>query len=196
MKDGPATFHKAYELVGFALCYCQIVQFLEVLHPILGFTKTSIGMSLIQIAGRGIILFGLIASEERIQDKPVVFFLFYIWAIADIIRYPFYMLQISKISIYIVTWLRYSAWVILYPAGIACEAVVIFACIPYFVESGKYSITLPNALNMTFSFTAIMRIYLLFGLFPVAYSLLQNMRRSRQKVLENLRKKIIIKKER
>jgi len=196
MKDGPASFHKAFDLVGFALCYCQFVQLLEIVHPILGFTRTSIGMALLQISGRGVILFGLIWSEERIQDKPVVFFLFYIWAIADVIRYPFYMLQIYKVNIYAVTWLRYTAWIILYPAGIACEAVVIFACIPYFVETGKYSLTLPNALNMTFSFTAIMRIYLLFGLFPAAYSLLQNMRRNRKKVLENLgKKKIVIKKE-
>jgi len=122
-----ATFHKAYELVGYAFCYAQLIQCLEIMHPLLGFTKTSVAPALLQVTGRNVILFGLIASEERIQNQPVVFFLFFIWSISDLIRYPFYLLQISKKNFYPIIWLRYSAWILLYPAGIACEAVVIFA---------------------------------------------------------------------
>jgi len=137
-----------------------------------------------------VILFGLIASEERIQREAVVFFLFFIWSLADLIRYPFYMLQISKKNFYPITWLRYSAWVLLYPAGIACEALVIFGCIPYFVETGRYSVSLPNKWNMTFSLPTVMRGYLLFGLIPIAYALLQNMKRARAKALKPHKKPI------
>lgn len=40
---------RAFEYVGFTMCYCQILQMLEILHAVFGFTKTSIPMSILQV---------------------------------------------------------------------------------------------------------------------------------------------------
>ncbi|CAG7720673.1 unnamed protein product [Allacma fusca] len=183
MRDGPAVFEGTYELIGHAMRYCQLLQFLEVVHPILGFTKTGVALAAMQVGGRALVLFVLIHSEERVQKSPAIFFLFLVWCTVELTRYPYYMLQISKYKVYLVTWLRYSAWIILYPLGFVAEAVVIFQCIPYFIESGKYSWTLPNSWNVTFSLPTIMRLYLLFGLFPLLYTFMRSMQRARNKAL-------------
>jgi len=159
------------------------MQVLEIIHPLMGFTKTSVPTACLQIGGRALILFGVIQAEERLHGESAVFWLFYFWALAEVFRYPFYMLQLYDRKVYVVTWLRYSMWILLYPLGIASECVVIFSAITYFVETGRYSIGLPNAWNFTFSFPTIMRFYLLFGVFPVSYALICSMWRSRNKVL-------------
>jgi len=147
-------------------------------------------MAFIQVVGRCLILFGMIAPEQRMQDSPSVFYLFLAWASIEVIRYPFYMLQIAKIKIYPLTWLRYSAWIALYPFGICAETSVIFGSIPYFVETGRYSVSLPNSWNATFYFPALMRLYLLFGTFPVMFALMRNMWRIRSKALGSKAPKI------
>ncbi|CAL8092997.1 unnamed protein product [Orchesella dallaii] len=183
LRDGQEATHRAYEFVGFAMRYCQTMQALEIIHPLMGFTKTSVPVAFLQIGGRALILFGIVQAEERLHDEPAVFWLFFFWSLAEVFRYPFYMLQIYERKVYFVTWLRYSAWIFLYPLGITSECVVIFSAITYFVETGRYSVTLPNSWNFSFSFPTIMRLYLLFGVFPVSYALICNMWRSRTKVL-------------
>lgn len=133
------------------------MQILEIIHPIMGFTKTGVPLaflqvsmlshfntsqtsdygvmvfeiiswvSFIQVGGRSLILFGIIQAEERLHDQSAVFWLFYFWSLAEVFRYPFYMLQIYDRGVYIITWLRYSAWILLYPLGIASECVIIFS---------------------------------------------------------------------
>lgn len=36
-------------------------------------------------------------------------------------RYPYYMLHIYKVNIRLVTWVRYTAWILLYPLGFLFE---------------------------------------------------------------------------
>ncbi|OXA50868.1 very-long-chain (3R)-3-hydroxyacyl-CoA dehydratase [Folsomia candida] len=183
LKDGQEATHKAFDLVGFTMCYCQILQMLEIAHAVFGFTKTSIPMSIMQIMGRNVILFGTINPEVRLHSHSFIFFLFYIWALADIIRYPFYMMQMYNVKPYLMTWLRYSCWIPLYPMGILSECVIIFNAITFFEETQKFSLLLPNSLNATFYFPALMRIYLLFGVFPATSFIIKSMWRGRKKVL-------------
>lgn len=81
------------------------------------------------------------------------------------------------------TWLRYTVWIILYPLGLSTEATVIYKSIPYLEDSGRFKVALPNALNFTFSLTAILRIYLLFLFIPTAYLLISHMYHARIKKL-------------
>lgn len=41
--------HKAFQFVGFAIRYCQVMQVLEIIHPIMGFTKTSVPVAFLQV---------------------------------------------------------------------------------------------------------------------------------------------------
>ena len=80
--------------------------------------------------------------------------------------------------------LRYTAWIPLYPAGFVCEGVIILRNIPYFEETGLFSVALPNAYNFAFHFPNVLRGFLLFGFFPVLYSMMNYMYQLRCKRLK------------
>ena len=86
LKSGPDSYPGTYDAVGPAMCFLQLLQFLEVMHPLFGYTKGSVFTAFLQVFGRFIVLFGLIESEPRMQIKPVVFYLFLVWSVVEIIR--------------------------------------------------------------------------------------------------------------
>ena len=85
------------------------------------------------------------------------------------------MLRVYDIDIGLLTWLRYTLWVPLYPAGFICEGVIALRDIPYFEETEKFSVLLPNSWNFSFYFPTMLRLYLLFGYFPILYTMMWHM---------------------
>ncbi|KAG8222180.1 hypothetical protein J437_LFUL001272 [Ladona fulva] len=157
-----------YEAVGSALKFCQLIQFLEVMHPLFGYTKGGVWTPLVQVGGRGIVLFCLIEMEPRMHTKPVIFYLFFIWSLVEIFRlklelkpvrsflgfpaklllpcwlmYPYYVTQVYNYEIGFLTWLRYTIWIPLYPLGFLCEGIVILSvslfCWPSFIPYFCYN---------------------------------------------------------
>lgn len=110
-RDGPASISGTYEAVGNAYKFIQLLQFLEVMHPIFRYTKGGAMVPFMQVTGRAFILFAMIDQEPRMMTKPVVFYLFNIWAIIEVVRYPYYISQLLKIEVPILTWLRYTMWI-------------------------------------------------------------------------------------
>merc|ERR1719400_284581 len=137
----------------------------------------------IQVVGRNIWILALISGEERMQSKPVVFYLFMTYATIEIVRYPYYMLRVYDIDFGLITWLRYTLWIPLYPIGFICEGVIALRDIPYFEETERFSVSLPNKANFAFYFPNMLRFYLLFCYFPIMYNMMQHMYRSRCKKL-------------
>ncbi|XP_028901541.1 very-long-chain (3R)-3-hydroxyacyl-CoA dehydratase isoform X2 [Zeugodacus cucurbitae] len=137
-RDGILSMPKTYESVGNAMKFCQLLQYLEVLHPIFGYTKGGALMPFFQVTGRNFILFVMVELEERMQTKPVIFYVFAIWSCIEIIRYPYYLTQIFKCEIGLLTWLRYTIWIPLYPMGILCEGIIILRNLPYFEETKRF----------------------------------------------------------
>jgi hypothetical protein len=76
----------AYQSVHYPLKFCQLMQALEIFHPLFGYTKGSVMEPTVQVGGRSIILFCLIEAESRIQDKPVIFYLILCWSIIELFR--------------------------------------------------------------------------------------------------------------
>lgn len=74
-----------------------------------------------QVSGRNTVLFVVFGSLEEMQNKAVVFFVFYLWSAIEIFRYPFYMLACIGTEWRLLTWLRYTLWVPLYPLGAIAE---------------------------------------------------------------------------
>lgn len=180
-----------YENVGAAMKFLQLLQYLEVMHPLFGYTKGGAVVPFFQVSGRAFVLFLMIDAEPRMQTKPVVFYLFVMWTMIEVVRYPYYISQLYKKEIYILTWLRYTMWIPLYPLGILCEAIVIMRNIPYFEETGRFTIAMPNEWNFTFDMPTFLRVYLLFLSLPGMYLVTTHMHRLRTK---KLKPKIVIKK--
>lgn len=86
-RDGPNSMPGTYEAVGSAFKFVQLFQWLEVMHPLFGYTKGGVFAPFMQTAGRSVVLFCLIESEPRMQIKPVVFYLFLVWSTIELVRY-------------------------------------------------------------------------------------------------------------
>ena len=182
-RDGAESMPGTFDAVGNAIKFCQLIQYLEVMHPLFGYTKGGMLMPFIQVSGRNFVLFAMIDAEERMQTKPVIFFLFLMWSSVELIRYPYYITGLLKKNIGILTWLRYSIWIPLYPLGILCEGIVILRNIPYFEETNRFSIEMPNAWNFIFDMPTFMKIYLLVLILPGTYFMMNFMRKTRAKKL-------------
>ncbi|XP_072938000.1 very-long-chain (3R)-3-hydroxyacyl-CoA dehydratase [Epargyreus clarus] len=186
-----ASINDTYEHVGPAFKFLQLMQFLEVMHPLFGYTRGGVFLPFLQVSGRAFILFAMIEAEPRMQTKPVVFYLFCVWSLIEVVRYPFYIAGLYKKDIYILTWLRYTLWIPLYPLGILCEAIIIVRNIPYFEETQRFTVSLPNEYNFAFHMPSFMRVVLLFGSIPSMFFLMSHMHKLRT---VKLRPKVIIKK--
>ena len=90
--------------VGNVMKMLHLLMILEILHPIFGYTKGSVKEAALQVGGRNFIIFLMIEAEPRMQEKPVVFYLFVIYILQELIRYPYYMLRTYDIEIGFVTW--------------------------------------------------------------------------------------------
>ncbi|XP_026466751.1 very-long-chain (3R)-3-hydroxyacyl-CoA dehydratase 3-like [Ctenocephalides felis] len=178
-RDGPESMPGTYSAVGGAFRFCQLLQFLEVMHPLFGYTKGGIMTPMMQTTGRFFILFCMIESEPRMQTKPVVFYLFFAWALIELIRYPYYISQLYKKDIALLTWLRYTIWIPLFPLGVLCEGIIVLRCIPYFEETKKFTVSLPNSWNFAFHLPSFLRIYLLFMIIPGMYFVMSHLYRAR-----------------
>jgi len=183
-RDGADSMKGTYETVGNAIKFCQILQYMEVLHPYFRYTKGGVLTPFIQVTGRNFILFVMINSEERMQTKPVIFYLFMIWSGIELVRYPYYITTLMKKNIGLLTWLRYSLWIPLYPLGILCEGIIILRNIPYFEETNRFTVEMPNQWNATFNMVLFMKIYIMILILPGAYFMMNEMRKVRAKKLQ------------
>ncbi|CAG9765409.1 unnamed protein product [Ceutorhynchus assimilis] len=184
------SYTNVYPIVGHVLCIIHLFQALEIMHPIFGYVKGSPFMPFLQIVGRLFILFGNLEFEPRLQKMPATTWLFFAWIYSDLIRYVYYIFHISgsknSIRRYVypfAKWLRYTAWIILYPVGFLCESVIIFRNILYLHNEPRLYLRLPNVYNVTFDYLTFLRVYMLFIMFPGMYTLIKYMYKARTKNL-------------
>ncbi|KAL0271615.1 UNVERIFIED_CONTAM: hypothetical protein PYX00_008652 [Menopon gallinae] len=182
-RSGPLSMEGTYENTGTVMKLCHLFMWLEVLHPIFGYTKNTVLAPLMQVFGRCTILFVMVEAEPRMQTKPVIFYLFIIWSLVEVVRYPYYIAQLNKIEIGFLTWLRYTIWIPLYPLGILCEGIIILRNIPYFEETMKFTVSLPNSWNFAFHFPTVMKTYLLLLFFPAMCMMMSHMYKDRVRKL-------------
>lgn len=184
-RDGFIEVSKTtYKTVGPAMRCSQALQYLEFLNALVGYTKGSPLFPFLQVTGRNFILFAIIHAESRIQEMPVVFVLFMVWSLVELIRYPYYIISLVKKEIPFLTWLRYSVWVVLYPLGFLCEGTVLLRSVPFFEETKRFTVAMPNKWNFTFDMVAFMKIYMGFVLLPGLYVVMKHMTKLRVKKLK------------
>ncbi|KAH8356955.1 very-long-chain (3R)-3-hydroxyacyl-CoA dehydratase 3 [Drosophila serrata] len=182
-RDGTESIGKMYANVGNAFKFVQLLQYLEVMHPLFGYTKGSPVVPFFQVSGRNFILFLMIDMEPRMHAKPVVFYVFVIWSLVELVRYPFYLAQLLGREVGLLTWLRYTIWIPLYPMGILCEGIIILRNIPYIDETKRFTVEMPNTWNITFDMVLFLKIYLLLLILPGSYMVMSHMAKLRAKKL-------------
>lgn len=116
----------------------QRLALLEPIHTVLGYSHGSLGPVLIQLAGRNFALFYAIerftAPQERYAGP-----LFWVWSAIEVIRFPFYIVSVLKENEppAILSWLRYTAFIPLYPIGMVLELLCYYAAIPQLGDGSR-----------------------------------------------------------
>ncbi|PAV57136.1 hypothetical protein WR25_26157 [Diploscapter pachys] len=174
-QKGTFSYASHFEIFRLA----TTLQIIDLLHGLAKLTQTDVRSGALQVFGRLFILYSIHANPN-LYIKTATYVLLVVYAVIETIRYPYYGLRAFNYELYAVTWLRYNAWIVLYPLGFVCEAISMYQSIPYFWSSDKWSLHLPRPLNFSISFAYFMSLTL-FGVLPyAAYHLLNHMAAQRR----------------
>lgn len=121
---------------------------METVHAIAGLVPGPAMPNFLQWAGRTNMILCVIRNVAELQGSIPVAILLFAWSLSEVIRYPWYTTQLFKISPHWLTWLRYTAFIPLYPVGITCEVVTMYRALPVFQQQYvKYIETFGLPLN-------------------------------------------------
>ena len=104
------------------------------------------------------------------------------WTLCEMIRYLFYALSVVDLKVGLVTWLRYTQFIFLYPVGAGSELLALYAALPSIKASSMLSLVMPNRFNATFSLYYALVIFAIMYL-PIFPQLYGHMFAQRRKVL-------------
>ncbi|XP_022702319.1 very-long-chain (3R)-3-hydroxyacyl-CoA dehydratase 1-like isoform X1 [Varroa jacobsoni] len=172
----------AFGNIELELGVAQTAGLMEVVHGVTGLVRANPLLTFIQILSRIVVYWGILVAvpESRLQiGLPM---LLVAWSIAEITRYLFYGLSLYNACPPILTWCRYSFFIILYPIGVSGELLSIYSALPYVKERGLFSINLPNPYNFSFDYHLVLVITMLIYL-PGLPKLYSHMLSQRSKVL-------------
>ncbi|XP_046839306.1 very-long-chain (3R)-3-hydroxyacyl-CoA dehydratase 3-like [Xenia sp. Carnegie-2017] len=176
-KDAVPTI---YDSVSDLLATCQIVSFLEFINAAFKLVHTGFFAPLSQSVGRFFVLFLAITPHEELQKSVLVVVLFLTWSLSENVRYPFYFFQTIGYCPKWLLWLRYTAWIPLYPLGLIMEGILIYQAANLFDVSKRWSLSLKLAGNIIIPFSFFLRMYMIFLVIGGMY-LLRHMWRLRVK---------------
>jgi len=169
--SGGGGLEELYGATSLTLQVFQTAAILEIIHAALGLVRSSVMVTLQQVFSRVYVTWAILALCPPSQSSLGYPLLLFAWTITEIIRYSMYAIGFFSTPPYILTWLRYTFFIIAYPAGVTGELLASFSAMIYSYEKDLLSVHLPNTLNVTFSFPlVILGIMLLYiPLFPPMY---------------------------
>ncbi|KAF2703541.1 PTPLA-domain-containing protein [Pleomassaria siparia CBS 279.74] len=155
----------------------QTVAGLEVLHSLLGVVRAPVFTTLMQVASRFLLVWGIAYHfPQTTQYSPAYSSMLVAWSVTEIIRYSYFVFVIAGKGVpAFVTWLRYNTFLILYPIGISSETWLV-----------KNAIAPAEKMNQNYGYAlwAILAIYV-----PGSYVLFTHMLKQRRKIMSPSAKK-------
>jgi len=153
------------------LAIFQTLQLIEVVHCIVGLVPSNPIITFEQIISRILVVWGVALPFASSRDSFGIFLITGSWSLAEITRYLYYALNIINVVPYLLTWCRYSFFLVLYPSGVTGELLTIYASLNEIAKNPNLSLALPNVLNISVHYDIIlMGIMLLYiPLFPPMY---------------------------
>ncbi|XP_072996169.1 uncharacterized protein [Typha latifolia] len=136
----PDSIDGAYASAGDLICFLQTLSFLEVIHAAVGLVPSGVLLALMQWGGRTHFLLAIVRQIPEIQVLPSVFITFMSWSISEVIRYSHYATSCVGICPHWLTYVRYTAFILLYPIGVAPgEMWLMYQALPFIKERNLHS---------------------------------------------------------
>ncbi|ORC90444.1 protein tyrosine phosphatase [Trypanosoma theileri] len=173
-----------YPLISKLLVIFQSGAMMEVLHAMLGLVNSSVSTTFLQVLSRVLVVYGTLEiGPTASRESPLFTQMVTAWSVSELIRYSYYALNLLGVKCQPLTWLRYSAFTVLYPLGISGEIGCFYKALPYIKENKPWTVEMPNRYNFTFSYYHTVW-FILLGLYPLgSYTLYSYMLGQRRKVL-------------
>ena len=157
-----------YPAIASTLILAEGIQGLEILHTLLGWSKGTLMFTVLQNLGRFLFLFIVVAPHQSAHVCPPLTMVCLAWSAIEVVRYPFYTLQLLNLKLEFMTWLRYTAWIPLYPTGILSEILTLVYTLPEIDSKKIFDLELPNKFNVSFNLGFVLRIYVILVTFYFA----------------------------
>lgn len=180
-QAGKATPRSLYNLVELPLQIFQTAALLEIFHAAIGLVKSNPVITGLQVFSRVFVVWPILFSVPATRSVYGFVMLLTAWTITEIIRYAFYVFNIIKMEVSILTWLRYTLFIVLYPLGVSGELWCITTALPIVGQTGKFSFDLPNKWNFAFDFK-IFCVLIMMSYLPVFPQLYLHMFAQRRKL--------------
>jgi very-long-chain (3R)-3-hydroxyacyl-CoA dehydratase len=111
----------------------QVFSLLEIFHAKKKWVSSSPLFCTLQIVARLLILFFVLLVSVQVWGisnnvflfNRIVVIMFFVWCIAEVIRYAYYLSEVMMQDNKSVTWLRYHAFIVCYPVGLLCELYIL-----------------------------------------------------------------------
>ncbi|KAL1939924.1 hypothetical protein VTO73DRAFT_9624 [Trametes versicolor] len=168
----------AYARVGAQTAFVQSFAVLEVLHVLLGWVRSPLITTLIQVASRLYLVWGITGQFPETHTNPLYASMVLSWSLTEVVRYTFYACNLLGTEPAPLLFLRYTLFYVLYPTGASSEALLIYATIPPPGLGFGHSLT-PNLLAGVHTYV---RQYLFLVWWPGLYVMYTHMMKQRRKV--------------
>ncbi|GBF88046.1 very-long-chain (3R)-3-hydroxyacyl- dehydratase [Raphidocelis subcapitata] len=175
---GPA---EAYRAGAPSAAWMQCIAALEILHAATGLVPSNALNTFMQWLGRSNALYRIAQAIPELHANPAAALMLACWSLGEVVRYPWYAATAAGACPRWLTWLRYTAFIPIYPAGVAAEMVLMWRALPFIRRRGIFSVAMPNAANFAFDYATFITVvlaaypYLWWGL----YSTLLRQRRKK-----------------
>ncbi|XP_057954181.1 uncharacterized protein LOC131148486 [Malania oleifera] len=134
------SFNGAYASAGELICLLQTVSFVEVLHGAIGIVPSGILLPLMQWGGRTHFLLAIVRHIVEVQELLSVFITFVAWSLSEVIRYSHHALNCMGSCPSWIIYLRYTAFIVLYPVGVAPgEMWLMYQALPFIKKKNLYA---------------------------------------------------------
>ena len=168
---------------------CQTAAVLEVIHCIIKIVPSSPVLTGFQVASRLFVLWMVTDLVPATPKAPGVILFLLCWSITEVIRYAYYVLNIFGQVPYALLWCRYTFFFVLYPFGVTGELITIVKALPVVKDQGLLSVSLPNAVNFSFSYFHFL-IFVMLCYIPIFPQLYFHMIAQRKKFIGSVAKKV------
>uniref|UniRef100_A0A0N4ZTM1 Very-long-chain (3R)-3-hydroxyacyl-CoA dehydratase n=1 Tax=Parastrongyloides trichosuri TaxID=131310 RepID=A0A0N4ZTM1_PARTI len=146
------TNQDLYDNTYFLLQLFQTAAILEIIHCAIGFVRSPVGTTIMQVYSRVFVTWGILYSVKSSQSSIGVPMLVFAWSITEVVRYSFYALSLIKSVPYALIWMRYTFFIVLYPLGASGELFTMIAGLNEIDSKKILTLEMPNKLNFAFSY--------------------------------------------
>ncbi|KAF8210168.1 PTPLA-domain-containing protein [Mycena galopus ATCC 62051] len=120
-----------YARVGGTVAIVQTCALLEVVHALLGWVRSPLQTTAMQVASRLWIVWGIAQQFDVARTSPLYTSCVLAWSITEVVRYSFYASSLLGYESPVLLYLRYTLFYVLYPVGAGSEAFLAYSTLPF-----------------------------------------------------------------